>query len=171
VESLLRFSRQNPRPQQRVPLSLNDVVREALDVVKYKYSVRDVEIRCELEAALPLVLGNANQLEQVLVNLLANAFDAISTRPGPLHGAIEVRTLSVNDSVEMRVSDRGTGIDEAHLAQIFDPFFTTKEEGKGTGLGLAVSYAIIREHGGRITGRNRPDGGALFAVTLPRVAV
>jgi two-component system, NtrC family, sensor kinase len=168
VESLLRFSRQSPRPQQRVPLSLNDVVREALGVAKHKYAVRDVEITCALEQPLPLVLGNANQLEQVLVNLLANAFDAISTRPGPLRGAIEVSTASAETAVEMRVSDSGVGIDEAHLAQIFDPFFTTKEEGKGTGLGLAVSYAIIREHGGRITGRNQPGGGALFAVTLPR---
>jgi two-component system NtrC family sensor kinase len=164
VEALLRFSRQSPR-MKRAPLALNDVVRESLTLVSYKYAVRDVQIRCQLGESLPPILGNANQLEQVLVNLLSNAFDAItSSKPT---GAIELRTSATPGWVELQVADSGSGISDGHLAKIFDPFFTTKEEGKGTGLGLAVTYAIIREHGGRIAARNRPEGGAVFTVALP----
>jgi len=166
VEALLRFSRQSPR-MKRAPLALNDVVRESLTLVTYKYAVRDVEIRCDLGDSLPPVLGNANQLEQVLVNLLSNAFDAITSVPSKSNGAIELRTTAAGGWVELQVADSGTGISDGHLAKIFDPFFTTKEEGKGTGLGLAVTYAIIREHGGRIAARNRPEGGAVFTVALP----
>jgi two-component system NtrC family sensor kinase len=169
VEALLRFSRQSPR-MQRAPLSLNDVVRESLTLVSYKYAVRDVEIRCALGEGLPAVLGNANQLEQVLVNLLSNAFDAITSASSKAAGAIDLRTSAVDGWVELQVADSGTGISDGHLAKIFDPFFTTKEEGKGTGLGLAVTYAIIREHGGRIAARNRPEGGAVFTVALPVAA-
>jgi two-component system NtrC family sensor kinase len=166
VEALLRFSRQSPR-MKRAPLALNDVVRESLTLVSYKYAVRDVQIRCELGDSLPPVLGNANQLEQVLVNLLSNAFDAITSVPSKPSGAIELRTSATDGWVELQVADSGTGISDGHLPKIFDPFFTTKEEGKGTGLGLAVTYAIIREHGGRIAARNRPEGGAVFTVALP----
>jgi two-component system NtrC family sensor kinase len=178
VESLLRFSRQSPSAP-RGPLALNDVVRESLTLVSYKYAAQDVAIRCTLEEGLPAVLGNASQLEQVLVNLLSNAFDAITAHAGlpagepsapattRTGGAIEVRTAMVAGAIELEVADSGGGIDEAHLPKIFDPFFTTKEEGRGTGLGLAVTYAIVREHGGRIAARNRPGGGALFVVTLP----
>jgi two-component system NtrC family sensor kinase len=166
VEALLRFSRQSPR-MQRAPLSLNDVVRESLTLVSYKYAVRDVQINCQLGDPLPPVLGNANQLEQVLVNLLSNAFDAITSTSGSSAGAIDLRTCSTEGWVELQVADSGSGISDGHLPKIFDPFFTTKEEGKGTGLGLAVTYAIIREHGGRIAARNRPEGGAVFTVALP----
>jgi two-component system NtrC family sensor kinase len=166
VEALLRFSRQSPR-MQRAPLSINDVVRESLTLVSYKYAVRDVRIDCQLGDPLPPVMGNANQLEQVMVNLLSNAFDAITGTAANSAGAIELRTCSADGWVELQVADSGSGISDGHLAKIFDPFFTTKEEGKGTGLGLAVTYAIIREHGGRIAARNRPEGGAVFTVALP----
>jgi two-component system NtrC family sensor kinase len=170
VEALLRFSRQSPR-MQRAPVSLNEVVRESLTLVSYKYATRDVEIRCELGDPLPAVMGNANQLEQVLVNLLSNAFDAITGSAGPgAAGAIDLRTSLADGWVELQVADTGAGISEGHLPKIFDPFFTTKEEGKSTGLGLAVTYAIVREHGGRIAARNRPGGGAVFTVALPVAA-
>jgi signal transduction histidine kinase len=152
---------------KRAPLALNDVVRESLTLVSYKYSVRDVQISCQLGEDLPPVLGNANQLEQVLVNLLSNAYDAINSGAGNPGGAIELCTTASDGWVELQVADSGSGISESHLAKIFDPFFTTKEEGKGTGLGLAVTYAIIREHGGKIAARNRPGGGAVFTVALP----
>jgi len=166
VEALLRFARQSPR-MKRAPLALNDVVLESLNLVSYKYAVRDVQIRCQLGEALPPVMGNANQLEQVLVNLLSNAFDAITSVTSKPKGAIDLVTSASEGWVELQVADSGAGISEGHLAKIFDPFFTTKEEGKGTGLGLAVTYAIIREHGGRIAARNRPGGGAVFTVALP----
>ncbi len=170
VESLLRFSRQS-RQAQRRPVSVNEVVREALRFINYKYAARDVQIRSRLDEALPLVRGDANQVEQVLVNLLSNAFDSITSLPGGGEGGIiEVSTSARDGRVELEVADTGAGIDEANIPKIFDPFFTTKDEGRGTGLGLAVSYAIVREHGGRITARNRPDRGAVFTVSFPGVS-
>ncbi len=166
VESLLRFSRQSPQVQRRL-LSMNEIVREALQFANYKYAVRDVELACQLGENLPPVMGNANQLEQVLVNLLSNAFDSITGVRGHSRGKISVSTVMRDGWVELEVADTGGGIEEAHMAKIFDPFFTTKEEGKGTGLGLAVTYAIVREHDGRIAARNRPSGGATFTVGLP----
>jgi two-component system NtrC family sensor kinase len=168
VESLLRFSRQSPQVQRR-PLSINDVVTEALQFANYKYAVRDVELACHLESNLPAVFGNANQLEQVLVNLLSNAFDSVTSVRGQKRGRIEVRTSVKEGWVELEVRDSGSGIKDAHMPKIFDPFFTTKEEGRGTGLGLAVTYAIVREHDGRIAARNQPGGGAVFTVGFPIV--
>jgi len=166
VEALLRFSRQSPR-MKRAPLALNDVVRESLTLVSYKYAVRDVEIRCQLGDSLPPVLGNANQLEQVLVNLLSNAFDAITSLPSKSAGAIELRTSATDGWVELQVADSGTGISDGHLAKIFDPFFTTKDVGEGTGLGLSVTWGIVEEHRGWIEVASEPGRGATFTVHLP----
>jgi two-component system NtrC family sensor kinase len=162
VESLLRFSRQAPQIKRRV-LSLNDVVREAVRITGQKSSGRGIRVRMDLHENLGSVLGDANQLQQVVVNLLGNAFDSM-----PGEGEIEVSTNQQDLEVELRIADRGSGIAEEHMANLFDPFFTTKEEGKGAGLGLAVSYAIVQEHGGRITAFNRTAGGAEFLVSLPK---
>jgi two-component system NtrC family sensor kinase len=166
VESLLRFSRQSPQLQRR-HLSINDVVKEALQFANYKYAIRDVEIVCRLADNLPPVFGNANQLEQVLVNLLSNAFDSVTSARERERGRIEVSTSVREGWVELEVRDTGSGIKEGHMAKIFDPFFTTKEEGRGTGLGLAVTYAIVREHDGRIAARNEAGRGAVFTVGFP----
>jgi two-component system NtrC family sensor kinase len=163
VESLLRFSRQAPQIKRRV-LSLNDVVRDALRIAAQKSAARPgVRVRLNLAEHLWPVLGDANQLQQVVVNLLGNAIDSM-----PGDGDVDVWTASQDADVVIRVADRGSGIAQENMANLFDPFFTTKEEGKGAGLGLAVSYAIVQEHGGRITAINRPAGGAEFVVTLPR---
>jgi signal transduction histidine kinase len=163
VEALLRFSRQAPQVKRRV-LSLNDVVREGVRVAVAKAGAdAKVEVRQQLAADLHAVMGDANQLQQVVVNLLGNAFDSM-----PGGGVVEVATSREEDDVILRVADGGLGIAEEHMASLFDPFFTTKEEGKGAGLGLAVSYAIVQEHGGRITAFNRPAGGAEFVVALPK---
>ena len=95
---------------------------------------------------MPPVLGDAGQLQQVVTHLLANALDA-----GGRRGDVEIETATDTDDVLIIVRDRGTGIPEEHLTRLYDPFFTTKEEGKGRGLGLAVVYAIVQEHGGQIT--------------------
>ncbi len=163
VESLLRFSRQAPQIKRRV-LSLNDVVRDAVRLTGQKQTARaDVRVRLDLEADLPPVLGDANQLLQVVVNLIGNAFDSVVGA-----GEIEIATAGCEGNVNLRIADSGSGIASEHMPSLFDPFFTTKEEGKGAGLGLAVSYAIVQEHGGRITAQNRSTGGAEFLVTLPR---
>jgi two-component system NtrC family sensor kinase len=163
VESLLRFSRQAPQIKRKV-LSINDVVRDAIRIAAQKTAGRPgIRLRLSLADNLRPVLGDVNQLQQVVVNLLGNAMDSM-----PAHGDIDVSTSAQDPDVLLRIADRGSGIAQEHMANLFDPFFTTKEEGKGAGLGLAVSYAIIQEHGGRITAFNRPAGGAEFVVALPK---
>jgi two-component system NtrC family sensor kinase len=163
VESLLRFSRQAPQTKRRV-LSLNDVVRDAVRLTGQKAAARaDVRLRLQLAEDLPSVLGDANQLLQVAVNLIGNAFDSVVGA-----GEIDVATGERDGDVVLCIADSGSGIAREHMASLFDPFFTTKAEGKGAGLGLAVSYAIVQEHGGRITAHNRAAGGAEFLVTFPR---
>jgi len=165
VESLLRFSRQAPHTKRRV-LSINDVVREAIRGGGQKGAPAfEGRVRLQLDETLGPVLGDAGQLQQVVSNLLRNAVESM-----PGEGEIEVSTALRDAQIELRIADRGPGIAEEHMGSLFDPFFTTKEEGKGVGLGLAVSYAIVQEHGGRITAFNRSAGGAAFVVTLPPAA-
>ena len=163
VESLLQFSRQAPQIKRRA-LSLNDVVRDAVRAAGPKISARPgVRVRLDLAEDLRPILGDAKQLQQVVINLLGNALDSMLT-----DGDIDISTLGQSSLVLMSIADSGSGIAREHMASLFDPFFTTKEEGKGTGLGLAVSYAIVQEHGGRILALNRPTGGAEFMVMLPQ---
>jgi two-component system, NtrC family, sensor kinase len=100
------------------------------------------------------------------MNLLINAVDSVREHQGEGGGRIALTTSVSEGDVLLEVADNGRGVDEEHLDKLFDPFFTTKEEGKGTGLGLAVTYAIVKEHDGRIWVRNRAQGGAAFTVAL-----
>jgi two-component system C4-dicarboxylate transport sensor histidine kinase DctB len=109
------------------------------------------------------VRGDAIRLEQVLINLLRNALDAMADKP---RKRLEIRLHADQQLWQLTVSDSGGGIAEAHLNSVFDPFFTTKPVGDGLGLGLAVSYAIVHELGGRLLAGNRGDG-AVFTLTLP----
>jgi signal transduction histidine kinase len=149
---------------------LNDVISQALRFSPYKFGARDVEIRTLLAPNLPPIEGNANQLEQILINLLSNAVDAISSARPDGRGRIDVSTRFEQNQVWLEVRDDGPGLAQEGLQRIFDPFFTTKEEGKGTGLGLAVTYAIVQEHGGHIAAANHPGGGAVFTVRFPAMA-
>jgi two-component system NtrC family sensor kinase len=161
VETLLRFSRQAPKAE-RLSLLVNDVVRDALRMFAAREPERAQPARLSLGERVPPVMGDAGQLQQVVAQLLANAVDS-----GGRRGDVEIATSSDAESVLISVRDRGTGIPEEHLARLYDPFFTTKDEGKGRGLGLAVAWAIVQEHGGKLTARNRDGGGAEFTVTLP----
>lgn len=167
VEHLLRFSRQAARDEIG-PVDLNALVREALPLIEHQYALRGVRVRCALDPDLPEVLGSGAQLQQVLMNLLSNAFDAtwqhVRGRPGG--GVIEVITACAEGAAVLRVLDQGAGIDEAEQARLFLPFYTTKPEGRGTGLGLSVAYGIVTDHGGIIRAYNRPEGGAEFLVVL-----
>ncbi len=126
--------------------------------------LRDEQISTVLHLTRPAwVRGDAIRLEQVLINLLRNALDAMADQPIK---RLEVRLEADEQLWRLTVSDSGTGIAEEHLAQVFDPFFTTKAVGDGLGLGLAVSFAIIHESGGRLTADNH-EHGAVFCVTLP----
>lgn len=167
VEHLLRFSRQAARDEIG-PVDLNALVREALPLIEHQYALRGVRVRCALDPELPEVLGSGAQLQQVLMNLLSNAFDAtwqhLRGRPGG--GVIEVITACAEGAALLRVRDQGAGLDEAEQARLFLPFYTTKPEGRGTGLGLSVAYGIVTDHGGIIRAYNLPEGGAEFLVVL-----
>jgi len=113
----------------------------------------------------PLVLGDAGQIRQVIINLLTNAAQAI----GETTGTIIVRVDGSEEYVRLSVSDTGCGIDDQHLPRLFDPFFTTKEAGRGTGLGLSVVHGIVAAHGGRIEVKSELGNGAEFTVVFPAV--
>ncbi len=175
VRQLLDFSRKS-RSQPR-PLSLNDCVRETLSLLR---SSLDRRIALEQHADPDLWLAEADpgQIHQVLVNLCVNARDAMP-EGGTLRITCANRVIDEaycrahpearpGEFVELRVADTGHGMDRQTLARIFEPFFTTKEVGKGTGLGLAMAYGIVRQHGGWITVESAPGQGSTFAVLLPR---
>ncbi len=159
VESLLRFAR--PEPLNLSVVNCNAVVQDVTALLPQRGSRPDVEVRTALSAHPTLVWGDAQQLEQVLVNLINNGYDAIER-----HGAIQIATRSQGNRVELEVSDSGQGIPPEHLSKIFDPFFTTKEVGRGTGLGLSLCYGMVRAHRGEIDVETRP-GCTVFTVRLP----
>jgi two-component system, NtrC family, sensor kinase len=162
VQNLLSFARQ--MPAQREPVQVNAVLRQTLKLRSYDFSNHGVELVEQYEADLPLVVGDPHQLQQVFLNILNNAYDAIQETRRP--GRIEVLTTQRANELEVVIRDNGPGILQPE--KIFDPFFTTKEVGKGTGLGLSICYGIVRAHSGEITARNNQDGvGCTFIVRLP----
>jgi PAS domain S-box-containing protein len=148
VRNLLTFARK--RQSTRAMIDLNHVVRETLTLRSYEQRLTNIEVVTALASGLPQVFADAHQIQQVLLNLVINAEQAMLAANG--HGTLVVRTWHdvERDSVALEVSDDGPGVAADVQTKIFDPFFTTKEVGKGTGLGLTVAYAIVQEHGGRI---------------------
>ena len=165
VRNLLTFARK--RHTTRTMVDLNQVVRETLALRSYDQRVSNIAIIDALAAGLPMVFADPHQVQQVLLNLMINAEQAMVSSHG--RGTLVLRTWHhlERESVVLEVSDDGPGVPEEVQPRVFDPFFTTKEVGKGTGLGLTVAYAIVQEHGGRITLKSEPSGGATFAVELP----
>ncbi len=164
VQNLLAFARQ--RRPQREPLSFNQVVQSVLALMDYQLRTSGVNVSSQLDRELPSLEGDMHQLQQVLVNLLTNAQQAIRQQAD--QGEILVVTRPAEaDGIVLEVHDSGPGISEEIRSRIFDPFFTTKEEGKGTGLGLSIVYGIVASHGGEIEARSSARGGACFRVFLP----
>ena len=162
VQNLLSFARQ--MPPQRVAVQLNQILRRTVQLRSYDFNSHGIEVVEHLDADLPEVLGDAQQLQQVFLNILNNAYDAV--HEVGRSARIEIMSTKSGDSVEVSFSDNGNGI--SHPDKIFDPFFTTKEIGKGTGLGLSICYGIVKEHGGEILCHNNHGGhGATFIVRLP----
>lgn len=162
VHNLLSFARQMPAQQE--PIQVNGILRQTLRLRAYDFSNHGVELRENYEEDLPLALGDAHQLQQVFLNILNNAYDAVQETRRP--GKIDVSTSRRNGAIEIVFRDNGCGI--THADRIFDPFFTTKEVGKGTGLGLSICYGIVRAHRGEIVARNNPEGiGCAFVIRLP----
>jgi two-component system, NtrC family, C4-dicarboxylate transport sensor histidine kinase DctB len=147
------------------PVSPRVVVEHALGLLGARTSDLGAEVVFELPDKDPLVLADQARLEQVLVNLLRNALDAVATRNNRL---ITISLGEDEEHVLLSVRDTGPGITEENLPRLFDPFFTTKEVGEGLGLGLSISYGIVQGFGGRIWAGNHPDGGAVFTVALRR---
>jgi two-component system NtrC family sensor kinase len=128
-----------------------------------------IHLEIDLDPLLPFVQGDPGQLQQVLINLVANAQQAIEQRGGG--GIIRLRTRKIGEQrLLLEIEDTGPGIPQAIQARIFDPFFTTKPAGIGTGLGLAIVLSVVREHGGQVRFKNAPQGGAIFQIELPAAA-
>jgi len=161
VQDLLSFARQ--RPARREAVQVNAVLRQTIKLRSYDFASHGVEVIETMEENLEPVLGDAQQLQQVFLNILNNAYDAVQETQR--RGQIEIRTARSGHSVEVRVSDNGIGISEPE--RIFDPFYTTKQAGKGTGLGLSICYGIVRAHGGEIQCWNNDGEGSTFVVRLP----
>jgi len=161
IDSLLSFSRKSEGAVGMV--DLNSILTEVLELVRHKARNEKIEIREALQPDLPLVKGDSSGLRQVFLNLTVNALQAIE---GP--GLIDITTTDREEGmVTATISDTGCGIQPSMLEQIWDPFFTTKEVGKGVGLGLAVSYNIIKRHGGEVSAESMPGKGSKFTVRLP----
>jgi len=162
IDSLLSFSRKSEGAVG--PVDLNSILTEVLELVRHKARNEKIEIRESLQPDLPLVKGDSSGLRQVFLNLTVNALQAIE---GP--GIIDIATTDCDSGmVTATISDTGCGIQTSMLEQIWDPFFTTKEVGKGVGLGLAVSYNIIKRHGGEVSAESMPGKGSKFTVRLPQ---
>ena len=162
VNNLLNFSRTGAAEFTKV--DLNAVVEETLSLVSHPFKSAHVQVIKTLQKELPSVLGSSNRLQQVFLNLFMNARDAM-----PSGGMLEVRTAAHNGYVEVEITDTGMGIPRENLIRIFDPFFTTKSSGRGTGLGLSVSYGIIKEHAGKVDVRSTPGKGTSFRMEFPVV--
>lgn len=162
VTNLLSFARQVPVEKQL--LDLNTVLTGAVQLRNLDLREKNIRIELESRSVLPAVRGDPNQLLQVFYHLISNAVDAMETSGG---GVLLIRTLREKGSVVIEFSDTGPGMEEPE--KVFDPFYTTKPVGKGTGLGLSICYGVMQEHGGRITGFNRAEGGCTFRLELPAV--
>jgi two-component system NtrC family sensor kinase len=163
VQSLLAFARHHA--PERAPAHLGSLLRSTVDLLEYGMRSEGVRVELDVPEGLPLVLGDSHQLQQVFLNILQNACQALESISGERR--VRVSARHEGERIRIEISDNGPGIDAAHLPRIFDPFFTTKEVGRGTGLGLSLAYGLVSEHGGSIEARNNPEGGACFSLTLP----
>ena len=157
ARELLQFSRQ--RESEFAPVEINGVFRGALTLLQHK--LRGIEVREDL-ALLPPVMGDRGKLEQVFINILSNAVEAM-----PAGGTIFITTARTEGGIRVRIADTGTGIPKKNISRVFDPFFTTKEPGTGTGLGMSICYGIIKDHHGTIDIASVEDKGTTVTITLP----
>ena len=175
VKNLLYFAREN-KPQ-RTRVDVNEIVERTIALRSYELRVEDIIVECDLAPGLPHTMADPYQLQQVILNLVVNAEQALLEDRG--QGHVWVRTRHsfhgngrrTGETIVLEVSDDGPGIPPAIASRIFDPFFTTKAAGLGTGLGLSIVYGIVHQHGGEVTFENQPGGGARFAIELPVVPV
>ena len=163
VQSLLSFARR--QQPERKPVPVNGLIDAVLEIVSYPLRTSNIEVVKKFASNLPMVLADTHQIQQVLLNIINNARQAMEAHQP--RGQITITTQANDSNVRITIQDSGPGISPENLRRIFDPFFTTKEVGKGTGLGLSLCYGIIKEHGGTITPLSRPGEGATFIIELP----
>jgi two-component system, NtrC family, sensor kinase len=165
VQNLLSFARK--QKPERTLSDINDILEKTVELRIYELQVNNIELSRELDRNLPKTIADAHQLQQVFLNVITNAEQAMLEAHGRGHLTIRTRTDAQNTRIIVEAVDDGPGIAENYLTRIFDPFFTTKEVGKGTGLGLSLSYGMIKEHGGNIYARSRLGEGSTFVIELP----
>lgn len=163
VQNLLSFARMH-KPE-KTKIDINSIIKNVLELKSYEMRVDNIEIKCNLDINLPVTMGDPHQLQQVFLNIINNAHQAmtLSSRSGTMN----IKTCKKETGIIIEFGDTGPGISRENLTKIFDPFFTTKEVGKGTGLGLSLSYGIIKDHGGTIQTVSEEGKGAVFTITLP----
>ena len=163
VQNLLEFSR--PAAPQKKPLDLNSIIERTLQLQDHSLRRNNVQVDFQPQSDLPTVIGDANQLIQVFLNLISNAEHAI--REVRDSGRIQIRIGRIGTHISVTVQDDGVGVAQEALPKLFDPFYTTKRPGGGTGLGLSICMSIVREHGGSVDVETLPAGGSAFTVYLP----
>jgi signal transduction histidine kinase/CheY-like chemotaxis protein len=168
VKNLLYFARENK--SERIRVDVNEIVERTLGLRSYELRVENILVQCDLAGDLPETMADPHQLQQVVLNLLVNAEQALLEGRGQGNVGIRTRCLPGN-RISLEISDDGPGIPREIASRIFDPFFTTKPPGVGTGLGLSIVYGIVHQHGGEITAENMNGAGAKFSVELPVIAV
>jgi len=162
VHNMLGYARKmEPRLED---VDVNDTIHQTITILENHARINNIDIQVDLADTIPIIAGDQAQLQQVFLNLITNAIDAIGS-----NGAVDVTSRRSDDFIVVNIRDDGPGLSEEKMRKIFDPFFTTKESGKGTGLGLWVSHSIIIKMGGSIQVKNNPDKGAVFTVEIPIV--
>lgn len=162
ISHLRTFGRASP--VSRAAVSVHEIITSALSLVQEQFRLREIQVTLQLHAERSTVIGSSIQLEQVFLNLLTNARDALTAAPVKL---VSITTAVEQNALVISLRDSGPGIPPGLEQRVFDPFFTTKEVGAGTGLGLSITYGIVKDHGGSISVVNPPGGGAMFVVSLP----
>src|SRR4030095_14360176 len=165
VRTFLAMARQ--QQPERGAVAINDVVSAVLDMTGYTLRTSSVEVMLDLAKDVPAILADADQLHQVLLNLIINAQQALQDQAGPRRIRITSRFDPVPNQIRMNVEDNGPGIPQHLRARVFEPYFTTKPTGIGTGVGLAVSYGIVDAHGGSLTVDCPAHGGSIFTIVFP----
>jgi len=160
VKGLLDFSRQSVSSPE--PVELGRAAQEALALVRTQASFFNIELVCDCNPDLPPVMADNSELQQVILNIVVNAVQAMDE-----HGTLTITTRSVDGLAELSITDTGRGIPPDHVDHVFDPFFTTKDEGHGTGLGLSIAYGIVSKHGGTIAVESEVGVGTTFTVRFP----
>jgi PAS domain S-box-containing protein len=170
IKHVRDFSRQSEIVRSRVVI--NDPIRDVFKILGHQLKVHDIEVDLDLDPELPAIMADHNRLEQVFVNLISNAIDAIDEKhanrqPADSIKRLKIRSCQDSDHVVVEVSDSGIGMPQHVKNKLFEPFFTTKKVGKGTGLGTSISYGIVKDYNGRIEVESEPGQGTVFRIFFP----